>query len=371
MQDGSVYSTIRADVRGLVEEQDMEEARAFGVWVLRTFHEMEIDDAYAQTEVVDGRVCGWYKDNTSKTFYLWQCKWTADEAVVFEESASEEFLGTFQSILHAGDATDFESVLAMMGLEVAAAVEHGYALVLVVSVPTVLSKAATRAVRTGLVPHVAPDSTPLNVEVVTAERLVEMRNDREDPNEIGDLGNTTVTLQLRDASCMLLEPPTLPEDWRAAVVALAGESIADAAAEHGNRLFHLNVRYALNHRITRIQSIRETLASGDKARFFWFYNNGLTILCDGFTIQGDSISIENPQVVNGCQTVNAFLAKRPDAEYGASVLARVISFRMIPRRGSVRRVRFRDGRTVKYLFWVETFTPTIRFSGRSRAHSIR
>ena len=323
MQDGSVHSAIQADVRGLAEEHDLEEGRAFAVWALRIFHELEIDDAYGQTEVVDGRICGWHKDNASKTFYLWQCKWTPDEAVAFDESASEEFLNTFESILHASEAADFEPALVKMGLEVAAAVEHGYTLALEVAVPTVLRKAAMRVLKTRAVRHVAPDLGPLNVEVVAAGRLLEMRNERED-NDIGDLADTTVTFRLRDGSCMVLEPPALPADWRAAVVALAGESIADAAAEHGNRLFHLNVRYALSHRLARIQSIRETLASEDKARFFWFYNNGLTILCDHFAIQKNSISIENPQVVNGCQTVNAFLAKRPVPEYAASVLARVI-----------------------------------------------
>ena len=74
--------------------------------------------------------------------------------------------------------------------------------------------------------------------------------------------------------------------------------------------------------------MRATLAK--EAESFGFYNNGITIVCEGFEVDEvggvPTVSIENPGVVNGCQTVRAVIASRNLVDPGASeVQARVIS----------------------------------------------
>lgn len=71
-------------------------------------------------------------------------------------------------------------------------------------------------------------------------------------------------------------------------------------------LYHSNIRNHLgNNKVNkRIQkTIKET------PKDFWFYNNGVTIVCNSFDIDshfyrngGAKVTIDTPQIVNGCQT---------------------------------------------------------------------
>jgi len=46
---------------------------------------------------------------------------------------------------------------------------------------------------------------------------------------------------------------------------------------------------------------------------FWYFNNGITIVCDDFEVRNNSILfINTPQVVNGCQTANTILKEYID-----------------------------------------------------------
>lgn len=60
------------------------------------------------------------------------------------------------------------------------------------------------------------------------------------------------------------------------------------------------------------KAIMESCTTSPDASQFWFLNNGITIVCDSFDINKDYdnpfISIENLQIVNGCQT-SAAIAK--------------------------------------------------------------
>lgn len=66
-------------------------------------------------------------------------------------------------------------------------------------------------------------------------------------------------------------------------------------------LFDLNIRkYITNAKVD--EGIKETL---DKEREnFWFYNNGLTIACEDYDLDGDKVNLYNFSIVNGGQTTN-------------------------------------------------------------------
>jgi hypothetical protein len=55
--------------------------------------------------------------------------------------------------------------------------------------------------------------------------------------------------------------------------------------------------------------IRETILSDKKARFV-LMNNGVTIIARGFKQVGDTFTIDNFQIVNGCQTSNVLFDQR-------------------------------------------------------------
>jgi hypothetical protein len=83
--------------------------------------------------------------------------------------------------------------------------------------------------------------------------------------------------------------------------------IATLIDRHGERLLERNIRRYLGLQGNRVnESIRRTLTSDEKSNFY-FYNNGITLTCDGFSYNalqdGDyQVRVENLQIINGGQT---------------------------------------------------------------------
>ena len=86
--------------------------------------------------------------------------------------------------------------------------------------------------------------------------------------------------------------------------------------EKGYPIFDKNIREYLGNRGVN-KSIYKTLLDKEDRKNFFYYNNGITVICDSISKattkpstqkahnMNVSITIENPQIVNGCQTVNS------------------------------------------------------------------
>ncbi len=76
---------------------------------------------------------------------------------------------------------------------------------------------------------------------------------------------------------------------------------------HGERLLERNIRRYLGLHGNRVnEGIRSTLTSSNQANFY-FFNNGLTLVCNDFSYNGlqnsdYQVKVENLQIVNGGQT---------------------------------------------------------------------
>ncbi|MFM7887832.1 MAG: AIPR family protein, partial [Pseudanabaena sp.] len=83
--------------------------------------------------------------------------------------------------------------------------------------------------------------------------------------------------------------------------------IASLIERHGERLLERNIRRYLGLQGNRVnEGIRDTLNSEERDNFY-FYNNGITLICDKFSYNGlqDSnykVRVENLQIINGGQT---------------------------------------------------------------------
>lgn len=83
--------------------------------------------------------------------------------------------------------------------------------------------------------------------------------------------------------------------------------IAELMKKHGEKLLERNIRRYLGLHGNRVnEGIRATLQSNDPANFY-FFNNGLTLVCNDFSYNalqsGDyQVKVENLQIVNGGQT---------------------------------------------------------------------
>ncbi|KPV93686.1 AIPR protein [Pseudoalteromonas sp. P1-9] len=83
------------------------------------------------------------------------------------------------------------------------------------------------------------------------------------------------------------------------------ESLLFESGEFKSHLTEGNVRYFLGEDVKINSSIIETINDKTKTDIFWAMNNGLTIIADNISPLGNNqYDIENPQIVNGCQTVH-------------------------------------------------------------------
>lgn len=89
-------------------------------------------------------------------------------------------------------------------------------------------------------------------------------------------------------------------------------------------LFNDNVRDYLGNQGAINREIEETAVNSPE--MFLLCNNGITIVCTGFEqIRDKLVRIENPQIVNGCQTSNAIFGVREHPNIAKlSLLVRVI-----------------------------------------------
>lgn len=76
------------------------------------------------------------------------------------------------------------------------------------------------------------------------------------------------------------------------------------------QVFEENVRSFLGTDNPVNKSIAETLNSGDVATRFPVLNNGITIISQDVRVQGNTLHLENYQIVNGCQTSNVLFENR-------------------------------------------------------------
>ena len=101
--------------------------------------------------------------------------------------------------------------------------------------------------------------------------------------------------------------------------------------EHGDQLLERNVRRFLGHANRVNIDIRDTLLNPDRSPNFYFYNNGITAICDRFDFNAlqradHRVQLRNLQVVNGgqtCKTIHQTLSDNRECAEESSVLIRI------------------------------------------------
>jgi hypothetical protein len=111
------------------------------------------------------------------------------------------------------------------------------------------------------------------------------------------------------------------ESW---VFSMTGTNVATLFDKAGPRLFARNVRGFLGQ--TEInRGMEDTIER--EPDFFWYYNNGITIVCDHAKQESGGgrqiLRVSNPQVINGQQTTRTLFKNRGRVR-DVSVLVRVI-----------------------------------------------
>ena len=85
----------------------------------------------------------------------------------------------------------------------------------------------------------------------------------------------------------------------AVIVNVSAFSIKELYATHSTNLLSRNLRYYIKKQDID-SSINETISRSPET--FWFKNNGITIICDNFEVDGKQVKLKNFSIVNGGQT---------------------------------------------------------------------
>ena len=93
-------------------------------------------------------------------------------------------------------------------------------------------------------------------------------------------------------------------NYRVLVATVKGKTISDlySRKDVGIKLFNANVRSALTAGKIN-EDIKNTAADPEESKNFFYYNNGITATCSSMSIQGNRVSLNDLQVINGAQTV--------------------------------------------------------------------
>lgn len=119
-----------------------------------------------------------------------------------------------------------------------------------------------------------------------------------------------------------LDRKTNIESW---IFSMTDADVADLYRTAGVRLFARNVRGYLGTNTIVNRGIEDTLSQ--EPEHFWYYNNGITIVCDDAARESgrgtDMLHVTNPQIINGQQTTRT-LSESSTGRPRANVLVRVI-----------------------------------------------
>jgi len=101
-----------------------------------------------------------------------------------------------------------------------------------------------------------------------------------------------------------------------------GEELAKIYNDYRERIFQQNVRYSLGLRSKSInRQILETAIDNERGANFWYFNNGITIVCKEISeiASGKVINLKNAQIINGAQTTYALYDAYKDGKLKGDV----------------------------------------------------
>jgi|GEM_PF-2755336 AIPR protein. len=148
---------------------------------------------------------------------------------------------------------------------------------------------------------------------IYSDKEISMKYEEWKHGQVPDLGDILINyVDIMDG------PQCQPKSY---IVDLTSESLRKEFQIHKDGLFSRNVRIFYGDKKKTNKEMKQTLAKNPAN--FWFYNNGITLLSEKVTVDKENklISLRNPQIINGCQTVSVIGESKPTS---ANVLAKII-----------------------------------------------
>lgn len=323
-------SIIDQRVRGLAEthaailqgDEDKRRSAAFVLLCIKTVLDLEDDDALecltdgGQDAGIDGIHIGDVKDGEFVvTLFQGKYKRDLDGQAGYPANAIQKVISTVVALFDPDKPITLHQKLEAEVEDARSRVRDGH-------IPTVRTVLCNNGKKWGadgkeLIDNFA--STQVSWEHVNHERLVQLLKKRAPVND---------TLQLKGRAVV--------EDFNYRRVLIGKVPVGEVRAlfdRHGDLLLERNIRRYLGLHENRVNSgIQNTLLTPTKRPNFYFYNNGITVVCSKFrhnALQAEnySVQVDDLQIINGgqtCKTIQKTLLAHPDQDYSqAYVLLRL------------------------------------------------
>jgi len=125
---------------------------------------------------------------------------------------------------------------------------------------------------------------------------------------------------------------------RALVGTVKGVDLARLYDEHRHRVLAANIRSFLGN-VKINKGIQATARDPEEAQNFWFYNNGVTFVCDEFSFRSltdTTVKLENAQIINGAQTISSLWRVWRESQVSQTPMQNVdVVIRIIEKKGDI------------------------------------
>lgn len=288
---------------------------AFPHWYFERIE--QFDRAEADEIIVDGfddeKIDAIHISDDGTTVRFFQFKNPSSKNAGIDDAAVDGLLTTVDIFL---SVRKRKSGLESIFDEIRSAIRTQYKLIFITSGRGLAPKQLQR-IEAKLRQWNGPNRNAFSNEIVTLESLLDRVYQESIPT-------VKSTIEWR-----LDTPPyqTKINDHKSLVCHIDGKSLASAYKEYGEKLLQQNIRNTEG--ITPSNRDIYNTAISSESENFYFYNNGITVICDAWDYDQPSwrLSVTRPQIVNGGQTIRQIANADLDGKLkeGVKVLLRVIS----------------------------------------------
>ena len=291
---------------------------AFEPWALQYILGLDGDVSVNNTDTLlrgDDGLDGWYYDDSNNIFNIFQMKYPDNIDVEYNGTAGEELITFFNKLTVENNSFRNKKL------------QFVYDSYYDVKNPDI--KIKLNVVIFSKISSTYKDSfseelknlklDPLH-EIFDIEKLYNMYIDE---NDMEDLSGKTIPVKILNGKSIEVPSNETESIGKATVVTLLGKPFASIVKDNYPHIVAKNVRFHLGK--TKNQSMINLLNSSENYKF-WYYNNGITILCDKWDIDSNNeeILLTNPQIINGGQTSKTLSENIDSLTDKIYVLAKII-----------------------------------------------
>lgn len=292
---------------------------AFEPWALQYILGIDRDMAVNNTDTLsrgDEGLDGWYYDYENNIFHVFQMKYPDDTESVYNGSASDELVSFLNKLLNKGYTfknkklqTIYDSFYEVHNPDIRVRLNI-----------VVFSKVHT-TYKTTYQEKLIATNTNVESEVYDIDKLFNMYIDE---NDMADLRGEKIDLDILNGQYIEVDSKDPSSIGNAAIVTLYAKSFATTVKKYYPHIVAKNVRFHLGK--SKNQGMIDLLQNEQENYKFWYYNNGITILCDKWSVDESSqkISLTNPQIINGGQTSKTLAENIDFINDKINILAKII-----------------------------------------------